>query len=497
MVKRCQWRYVFGLLAITVIVFPVWAQEASGGDEATLAQLRAQLAAQQERLAALQAELVQSGAQNQDAARADLMRKQIREILGEQEFRESLMPSMLQAGYDKGFFIRGSDDKFLLKVNGRMQFRWTHYGTRSDNRYLLPRQERDDYTGFDLRRIRLHFSGHAYTPDLTYFLKLFADSPRSYDFGVLYGWLNYRFMDEFQVKAGLFQLAGTRASFNSSANMQFVEYPVVDAVFSTGTGVGVRFWGQLFDKKLEYFLDIVNSLNGAGNRTITPDPAELDGTPAIAFRAVWHACGDVPTRDFVSWADVEFKEVPCVDVGFHYAFTDDYGDAANTRIVFNRDSMLDGGFGVTTSDGLQINQFGLDAAFKYQGFSLAGEYICRLLDVRRAGRTPFTPLWLLTGETSTVAQHGAYVQMGYFLPIPGMEKKVEAVARVGGISVNTEGSEGTWTYAAGLNYYLEGNRVKLQTDVTKVAEVPISANSWLGNVNDDALIWRIQLQVAF
>ena len=89
------------------------------------------------------------------------------------------------------------------------------------------------------------------------------------------------------------------------------------------------------------------------------------------------------------------------------------------------------------------------------------------------------------------------MQAGYFLPIPGLEKKLEAVARVGGISVNTEGSEGTWIYSGGLNYYFEGNRVKLQTDVTKITEVPISAGGWLGNVNDDALIWRVQLQVAF
>ena len=70
--------------------------------------------------------------------------------------------------------------------------------------------------------------------------------------------------------------------------------------------------------------------------------------------------------------------------------------------------------------------------------------------------------------------------------------------RVGGISVLNGGQEGTWEYAAGLNYYIEGNSVKLQTDVTKVSEVPISSSSHsLANVNDDALIWRIQLQFAF
>ena len=493
--RRSRWLgwVAIGVLATSVCVV---GQAAAGTDD-QIAELEAALLAQQQRVDALEQELAASSAQDTDAARTDLMRAQIRDILGEQEFRESLMPSMLQAGYDKGFFIRSSDDKFLMRLHGRMQFRWTHYAKQSRNAYLLPRTERDDNTGFDIRRVRFHIEGHVYDPNLTYFLKMNAGSARGYDVGVLYAWLNYKFSNEFQVKAGLFQLAGTRAGFNSSGNMQFVEYPETVAVFDPGEGVGVRFWGRLFDDKLEYFLDIANSLNGRGNRTITTDPAELDGNPAIAFRAVWHACGEVPTRDFVSWADIDHKEVPCLDIGFHYLFTDNYGDAANSRVVFKRSSLLGDSFGVTSSDGLQINQFGLDAAFKWQGFSASGEYILRILDPRRAGRTPFTPLWLLTGEDSTVCQHGAYVQLGYFLPIPGLEKKLEAVARVGGIAVNSEGSLGTWIYSAGLNYYLEGNKVKLQTDVTKIPRVPLAANSWMGDANDDALIWRVQLQVAF
>ena len=58
--------------------------------------------------------------------------------------------------------------------------------------------------------------------------------------------------------------------------------------------------------------------------------------------------------------------------------------------------------------------------------------------------------------------------------------------------------EGTWDYGGGLNYYIQGHKVKIQTDVTKVSEVPISNSQYsLANVNDDALIWRVQLQVAF
>jgi hypothetical protein len=483
-------------LLVLVLSWPLVAQAGSPDDQNRISQLEALLNAQQQRIASLEQQVATAQASD-DERRLGLMRQQIREILSEQEFRESLMPTVAQAGYDNGFFIRSSDDKFLMKLFGRTQFRWTYYNQEHRNHYLLPRYERDDRTGFDLRRIRFGLNGHVYSRDLTYLMEFQWDSASAYQGRLQYIWTNYRFVDEFQMKFGLFQAAGPRAGFNSSSNMQFPEYPTNEAVFRTGTGIGVRFWGQAFNKRLEYFLDVVNSLSTTSNQVIGPDPTQLDGNPAILFRTVWHALGENPPNDFASWGDLEYHECPALDIGFHYVFDDNYGDNPSRRVIFNRRSLLPGGFGVTSSQGIQTNQFGLDSAFKLRGFSIAGEYDVMVLDPRRAGRTPFTPLWLLTGEDATTTVNGGYVQAGYFLPIPGLERKLEVVARVGGLQTNAGGSEGTWYYQGGVNYYIEGNKVKLQADVEKISEVPISSNSWLANPNDDALIFRVQLQVAF
>ncbi len=485
------------LLLVSFLLLLPFPARGQAQDDAQLAQLEALLQAQQQRVEQLKAQLATAAQPTDDAARVELMRTQIREILGDQQFRESLMPTMLQAGYDKAFFIRSSDDKFLLNFHGRMQFRWTHYGTQSRNYYRQPRLERDDRTGFDVRRIRFTIDGHAYSKDLTYLLELQADGPTAYDFRPLYAWLNYRFAPEFQVKMGLFQLAATRAGFASSANMQFPEYPEWEYLFTAGTGVGVRFWGQAFENHFEYFLDVVNSVNGPTNRTITPDPAEMDNNPAIVARAVWHACGEAPLKDFAEWGDITHHENPCVDLGAHYIFNDDAGDRSTSRLIFGRTSLLPGGFGITNSNGVQMHQIGMDGAFKWQGFSVSGEYAIQVLDPRRAGRTPFAPLWLLTAEGDTMDTQGAYLQSGYFLPIPGLENKLEVVARVQGIRTNAGETEGTWFYGGGLNYYIEGNRVKLQTDVVRTYETPFSGGGTLANANDEALIWRVQLQVAF
>jgi len=50
--------------------------------------------------------------------------------------------------------------------------------------------------------------------------------------------------------------------------------------------------------------------------------------------------------------------------------------------------------------------------------------------------------------------------------------------------------EATWEYAGGVNWYFRGDDVKLQADVTKVSEVPITSSPHtLANVNDDALFF--------
>ncbi len=465
-----------------------------------LARLEARAQAQQNRIGLLQQQVAATQQQDHSAARAEALRQQIREVLSEQEFRESLVPSTLQAGYEQGFHIRSSDERFFLRINGRMQFRWTHYAVGRSNRYLSPGLQRDDRTGFDLQRVRLKLTGHAYTPDLTYGLEIRTGVGSGYDTRLRDMYLNYKFGDAFQFRAGYFKIAATQQRLLSSGGLQFVDRSLATTVFELSRGIGVRFWGRLFDKRLDYFVDVMNSLNGAGNRTITNDPAELDGNPALAFRTVWHALGDKPGQHFKAESDLDFLESPALDLAFHYAFNDDQGDARTTEIPFpipRRPNGV-GGFGLTNTNGLQLNQFGLASAFKWRGFSAWGEYFLRIVDPRRAGRRPFASWWLMTRQADTTVQHGAYVQVGYLLPIPGFERKLEAVARVGGISALANGRECAWEYAGGLNYFIHQDRVKLQADVTRITEAPISSSSIsLANVNDQPLIFRVQLQVKF
>jgi phosphate-selective porin OprO/OprP len=507
--SKMNWRgCLFGAAVVCMLAGLAFAGDdaspAQGDPGDKVARLETLLNAQQRKIEALEEQLTAASAQDQDAARVEAIKQQVREVLSEDEFRESLMPSMMQVGYDKGFFIKSTDGNFMMKIGGLMQFRWTHYEAQKRNHYLQPRLHRNDRTGFDFQRLRINFKGHAFDPDLTYFVEFRTDAANSYDAILSWAYIDYKFCDEFHFRAGKFKSASTRANTTAHENLQLISRPMVDSVFGLGFNLGVRFWGQLFDKQVDWYLDVTNSFsdgeNFGGGRTISNDPAELDSNPALAFRLVWHALGENGAADFASQSDIEFHESPAFDLGFHYAFNEDEGDLATTRIPFPVPRRFrSGGFGLTTTNGMQINQWGLDAAFKYQGFSMIGEYIIRMVDPRRAGRRPFTPWWLMTGQGDTTAQHGAYLQAGYFLPIPGMEKKLEAVARAGGISALANGQEGAWEWGVGVNYFpYENQNVKLQADMFKVYEAPTSSSyKSLANVNDDALVFRVQLQLAF
>lgn len=491
------------VIAASLVILPgVWAHptpdvETESADVERIDQLEALLARQQERLEALQQ---QAGAmQSDDADRAQLMRAQIRDVLSEEEFRSELMPSTLQAGYDKGFFIRSHDDKFSMKLQWHLQARYTYYGTRSENHYLLPGERRSDRSGFDFARARFRIFGHAYSKDLSYFISLTAAENSAYDARLMYAFADYRFADEFHIMVGRMRLASTRAQMRTITTYQFTELPFTDAVFGAGVGTGVRFWGCLFDYHLHWFLDITNSWNGANNRVITPDPAELDGSPGVIFRMLWHALAEDPMNDFTYEADFGYHEMPVLDLGFHYGFNNDDGDLGTSRVIYHLQDRVyrEGAFGLVNTNGMHIHQFGAEAAFKWRGFSATTEFHVRMLDIKDAASPPYTPYFLLTGDGSTTAYYGGYLQLGYLLPIPGWENKFEVVARLEGLGGVSPGNEGTWIYTGGFNYYID-KQLKLQTDVSKITEVPISSSTYsLANVNDDALIWRVQLVFAF
>ena len=99
-------------------------------------------------------------------ARSEQVRGIVQDVLADADTRASLQGSAATSGYNDGFFIRSSDGKWSMKMNGLFQERWNlgHQGasTVSQAAPLLPATINGTYNtafGFETTRAALNFSG--------------------------------------------------------------------------------------------------------------------------------------------------------------------------------------------------------------------------------------------------------------------------------------------------------------------------------------------------
>jgi phosphate-selective porin OprO/OprP len=408
------------------------------------------------------------------------------------QFRDQLP---LNAGYDNGFFIRSGQD-FLLKINGLLQARYVGYCASNDVNYdhnstLYGTDVGNDRSGMEFNRIRLDFSGYAWDPNFTYRIELQADDTDSVS--IYYAWMNYKFADPAQLRIGLFKPPFGRQELTSNQKLLLVDRSMPNEVFNLGRSMGVMFHGSVLGKRLDYAASVTNGFRNNLDQVDNPDATnELDTNPAVAARVVWHALYEHLGNDFEGEPDLEYHKKPALDFGTSFAFNKNVGDQHNVTLPFSIPDAVrvgPGGYGlITDTEGTDITQWGADAAFKYLGFSMQAEYFLRMVN----SSTNTSDWFLATGDGGSTHQQGGYVQAGYFI-IP---QKLELAARLGGIW--DFDNDNTWEYAGGVNYYIRGHNLKLQADVTRIYELPVhSAGREFMNQNDDATIFRVQLQAAF
>ncbi|MEE2907492.1 MAG: porin [Planctomycetota bacterium] len=101
--------------------------------------------------------------------RAEDIRNMALDVIADADTRTSLQGQQTSFGYDDGYYIRTEDNSFMLKLRGQLQFRYL-----LDHRDKMPGQQfgRSDLYGFELRRMKLHFTGHVVDPSLKYHLTL-------------------------------------------------------------------------------------------------------------------------------------------------------------------------------------------------------------------------------------------------------------------------------------------------------------------------------------
>ncbi len=394
-------------------------------------------------------------------------------------------------GYDRGFVVANDGTEaltagefpFLLRLSSWFQLRHTLFDSDGPN---------DDQNTISLERLRINFSGHVYTPDLHYFIKLDGNSDRSsevvfldyfvsYDVGhSLFGWKENRL----GIRAGKWKVPLNRSRRESGQRLQFSDRATSSLFFDLNRSIGFGFYGQIGDWAVPVHFETAVFNGFQTGNTSTNRDAGLDHNLAWSLRVFSDLLGEFGND---GEPDLSYHKLPSLRVGAAVAWShidaDGNSEFSNPRVV---DS------GVTLSSLLPagVDQYDVwlatvDAQLKYLGFSLIAEYYQRNVTDFRGGAVP------------SLFDHGFNLQMGYFLH----PEKLELIARWSRIVGDSEAlgrfDQSFDEVAGGFVWYIKGHNAKLNFDLTHVNGVPLSSSRADLRPSDVGWLMRTQFQLAF
>jgi hypothetical protein len=395
-------------------------------------------------------------------------------------------PTRFNAGYDRGFFIDSvENDAFQLKVNLQNQFRYFGFGrtqrewvdaTGSTNRT----SNRND---FEINRGRLIFSGHAIDPDLNYYVNLDYASLGDDRVTVLLAWMNYRFSREFDLYAGKGKVPGGREWLLTSMYTMSPDRSMATTFFRPSITTGVWARGEPLEQ-LYY-----QAMIGNGFNTTSAGFRDLDTNFVYSANTWWEPLGEFGGL----YSDLSFHEDLAVRTGASLTTSRQSATQFDSQSPEETFIRLSDGTDLTAvgalAPGIAVTDYSLylatfDAATKYRGVSLSGEYFLRwLTDISGDGPIP--------GDRRDLFDHGFHLQAGAFV----VPKRVEVFAR----SSTVFGPFGNGAeYAGGFNVFFRGTEnLRFCFDVTRLVDSPADQIRTGYSAGASGMLVRGQLQTMF
>lgn len=323
----------------------------------------------------------------------------------------------MEAGYDKGAFIRTKDKRFSLKMNAGIQGQFNY-------QFL---DDRKDKTTFQVRRARLYTTGNAFYPWLKYYFQLTLEN----SVNMRDGYMEADYYKGFVPRLGQYKVPFDREWLTSAFQLQLIERSIAANEFRLDRDIGLQIGGFPIGDLFEYRLGI---FNGSGaNQDNVNDKYMYVG------RAVLTPFGPYP----YSQAALDAPAKPRLAIGVAGAWMP--GLAAGER------KSLAGNLGnlkvmPVRSD---VYEYTGDLAFKLCGFSFEGGYYYRTIDPQQPTPHGRTNAW------------GYWTQAGYFL-IP---KHFEVAGRYSYINPDNpvqRSNNNQHEATGGITYYFEGHPLKVQ-----------------------------------
>lgn len=377
--------------------------------------------------------------------------------------------------FGEGLRYTAKDSTFGIKASFRFQ-------TLFDGNWRIQNDDPYDIGQFNsnflIRRARLKLDGFAYSPKLAYKIEL-GLSNRDLDHAgaeyygeggnlVLDAYLKWNFYKAFSLKVGQFKLAGNRERLVSSANMQFVDRSALNSNFTTDRDIGASLH---YDKILgeQFGLNLTASLTqGDGRNIITGNR----GGYQTSFKAEIMPFGKFLKKGAYIGGDIYREQKP--KLAFAVALDRNSGA---TRVRGNR-----GAFFPLNADAEFKDLYTgfVDFMFKYKGFSLMGEYALRKTNDGNRNLTDVNNNYIGSYHSGSALN----LQAGYLF-----KSNFELAGRYTEVSslTNFAGAPDQIYYTVAASKYIKNHSLKVQTDFGYVQN----------RMNDDFLVWRVQIEIGF
>ena len=373
--------------------------------------------------------------------------------------------------FGKGLQVLAADSSMALKIGFRFQSLFNSERSLEDGS--------DWETNFLIRRARLKFDGWAFNPNFVYKVELALsnrDLSSSSDFDVTSGApkiildavAKWKFHKHFTLWVGQTKLPGNRERVVSSQKLQFVDRSIVNSTFTIDREMGVQLRGKF--KSGNMVIKPMASLSFGEGRNITT--SNIGGSRYVG-RVELLPFGEFTSKGDYFEGDLKRENSHKLAIGASYSYNNGMSRQKTTGrfLVDDEGNFLEN----------NLETFFIDMIYKYQGFSLMGEYA----DNRVVGLDSDSRESLIDANgRSYFTGQGINTQISYLF-----QNNIELATRYSRIMPDTEVSfAGVNEYTFGLSKYVVGHSLKIQADVSLIDETGVSNNT---------LRYRLQTEFAF
>jgi phosphate-selective porin OprO and OprP len=469
-------RLIVGLvLGVSLLVVESYAEELSGR----------QVAQGRDQIEELRQQIEEIQRQNQQ--QIDALQKKIEQLESQREADKEEIEKVVaedkdawykkfKAGYNKGFFLESDDGNFSMKMKFRTQLQFA-----VDNTDDKQTGEKDTATNFNIRRFRIYWEGHVFRPWFNYLFQISADNNGNFILRDAY--LDAAYDTRIFPRGGQFKVPFNREELTSSSELQLVDRSIVNDEFKYGRDRGATAYGLLANM-FAYGVGVFNGdgLNGTSVDSNLLYVGRVQFNPCCG-KLEYGSDASFPIKGAYKLEPMNFKEKePILAIGAAIAAL----PGLNIKQKTPDNSELTARFDELGLQFANVTSVTGDVNFKYQIFSITGEYDGRWIDSEQKG-------------LGTVYDQGFEVQSGIFL-VPHVLELAGRYAyirfdRTEGINTDPDAPrqmKNQWAVTPGINYYIsKDNRWKIQLDYNFIK------TSFLTGADTNENLFRVQLQAYF